>query len=377
MNLPNLAALQRDLEGLTGAARRRTLTARSGLDFSSNDYLGLAARGLLADAARKALDRGVPLGSGGSRLLRGNDPEHEKLEEHAAAFFKSDAALFFSTGYTANSALLSTLPQRDDIILYDALIHASSHEGMRLSRATCQRIRHNDVDHFADVLTKWRGEGGVGTPWILVESLYSMDGDFAPLAELQALAEVQGAMLVIDEAHATGVFGQGGRGLSEMLPHRENVISLHTMGKAFGCEGALLCGPTIMREFLINRGRAFIFSTAPSPLMAAVANEALSQCAKADDLRYGLADRIAQASSAFAALGAKPSGSQIMPIVIGDDAKTMKAAAHLQSAGFDVRGIRPPTVPEGTSRLRISITLNISNDDISALAAFLGEIWER
>lgn len=377
MGIASLTAQQDDLQRLARASRLRRLAPRRGIDFSSNDYLGFATGGLLADAARAALDRGVSLGSGGSRLLRGNDPEHEALETLAAEFFRSEAALFFPTGFAANSALLSTLPQRGDIILYDELIHASSHEGMRLSRAANQRVGHNDPGQFADALANWRKEGGTGTAWLLVESLYSMDGDIAPLRELHALADAYDAILVIDEAHATGVLGDGGRGLSAMLPHRDNVITLHTLGKALGCEGALLCGPAVMRDFIVNRGRGFIFSTAPSPLMAAVAQAALKHCAAADDRRDELARRIARASHSFAALGVTPSGSQIMPLVIGEDGKAMAAAAHVQAAGFDVRGIRPPTVPEGTARLRVSITLNASDDDVMALAACLQGVWNQ
>ena len=377
MGIASLTAQQDDLQRLARASRLRRLAPRRGIDFSSNDYLGFATGGILADAARAALDRGVPLGSGGSRLLRGNDPEHEVLETLAAEFFRSEAALFFPTGFAANSALLSTLPQRGDIILYDELIHASSHEGMRLSRATSRGVGHNDPGQFADALANWRKEGGTGTAWLLVESLYSMDGDIAPLHELHALADVYDAILVIDEAHATGVLGDGGRGLSAMLPHRDNVITLHTLGKALGCEGALLCGPAVMRDFIVNRGRGFIFSTAPSPLMAAVAQAALKHCAAADDRRDELARRIAHASHSFAALGVTPSGSQIMPLVIGEDSKAMAAAAHVQAAGFDARGIRPPTVPEGTARLRVSITLNASDDDVTALATCLQGVWNQ
>ena len=377
MGIASLTAQQEDLQNLAAASRLRKLAPRQGIDFSSNDYLGFATSGILIDVARNALDRGVPLGSGGSRLLRGNDAEHEALEAHAAQFFQSEAALFFPTGFAANSALLSTLPQRGDIILYDELIHASCHEGMRLSRATRQSIGHNDPGQFADALATWRREGGTGTPWLLVESLYSMDGDIAPLHELHALADAYDAILVVDEAHTTGVLGGAGRGLSSALPHRDNVITLHTLGKALGCEGALLCGPAVMRDFLVNRGRAFIFSTAPSPLMAAVACAALEHCASADERRGELARRITHASESFVALGAVPSGSQIMPLIIGEDSQAMAVAAHVQAAGFDVRGIRPPTVPEGTARLRVSITLNVSDDEVTSLATCLQEIWNR
>lgn len=360
-----LEAQRADLDRLAGIGRLRSLAPDRGVDFASNDYLGLAASGLLADAARSALDRGVAVGSGGSRLLRGNRAEHEALEAEAAAFFGAEAALFFPTGYAANSALLATLPQRGDLVLADELVHASMHEGLRLTRAEHRFVPHGDLDAFAAALREWQG----GQVWIAVESLYSMDGDFAPLGELAALAERHGAILLVDEAHATGSFGPAGRGLVAALPARGNAISLHTCGKALGAEGALLCGPATMREFLVNRARGFIFSTAPSPLTAAVVRAALQAVAAREDLRQDLRRRMALARDLLVPLGAEFHGSPILPLVLGDDRRTMAVAAALQAAGYDVRGIRPPTVPEGTSRLRIVITLNASEDDIHGLAA--------
>lgn len=356
---------QRDLAALAERGRARRLIPRTGRDFSSNDYLGLASSGLLAGAARDALERGVPVGSGGSRLLRGNHAEHEALETDAAAFFGAESALYFSSGYAANAALLSTLPQRGDLVVHDALVHASAHEGMRLGRAETRAAAHNDAEAFADIIAAWRREGGTGRPWVAVESLYSMDGDRSPLADLAAVADRYEAMLLVDEAHATGVFGTGGRGLAAALQGRENVITLHTCGKALGAEGALLCGPAVMRDFLVNRGRAFIFSTAPSPLMAAVVRAALDLLT--DERRERLHALIATAERQ---LGIS-TGSQILPLIIGDDVRTMEMAAAVQAAGFDVRGIRPPTVPAGTSRLRISLTLNADEDDVAALANVL------
>ena len=363
-----LTAQLADLERLSAIGRLRSLTPRTGIDFASNDYLGLAGSPLLAAAARAALDRGVPVGSGGSRLLRGNCAEHEALEAEAAAYFGSEVALFLPTGYTANAALLATLPQRGDIIFHDALIHASSHEGMKLSRAEAKAVPHGDAGALADALTRWRGAGHMGKPWIVVESLYSMDGDFAPLDDLADIAARHDAVLVIDDAHATGIAGPQGRGLAAGVRGRAEVISLHTCGKALGCEGALLCGPVAMRVSLIYRARGFIFSTAPSPLMAAVVRAAITITANADDLRATLRERIAAARAALEPLGAQCHGSPIMPLVLGDDRAAMAAATRLQDGGFDVRGIRPPTVPEGTSRLRIVITLNAGLEDIARLA---------
>ena len=372
-----LLAQQNDLTTLDSAARLRRLQPRTGLDFSSNDYLGLARAQRLRNAVAAALARGVSIGSGGSRLLRGNDPEHEALEAEAAAFFGSEAALFFSSGYAANAALLSTLPQRGDLIVHDALIHASAHEGMRLARAESVATPHNDAGAVDQAIAEWRRRGGTGRAWIAVESLYSMDGDRAPLADLAAVAARHAAMLLIDEAHATGVFGPGGRGLAADLEGAENVITLRTCGKALGCEGALLCGPRTMRDFLVNRGRAFIFSTAPSPLMASAVRESLRILADEPDRRERLSALTAFAERTLAPCGVTPTGSQILPLIIGADAPTMRLAAAMQAAGFDMRGIRPPTVPPATVRLRVSLTHNVSEAEIAALAETLSELRAR
>ena len=362
-----------DLAALAARDRLRALTPRRGADFASNDYLALSGAERLRGAIREALDRGVPTGSGGSRLLRGNDSEHEALEAEAAAFFGCEAALYFSSGYAANATLLSTLPQRGDVIVHDALIHASVHEGMRLARAPAFSAEHNDANAFEDAIARWRREGGTGRAWIAVESLYSMDGDQAPLADLVQIAERHDATLLIDEAHATGVFGDQGRGLAAHLEGRPAVITLRTCGKAMGCEGALVCGPAIVREFLVNRGRGFIFSTASSPLMAAAVRESLRILADEPERRADLHARVREAERLFAPFGAEVTGSQILPLVLGDDARTMAVAGAVQAAGYDVRGIRPPTVPAGTSRLRISITRNVGTLELEGLAATLEE----
>jgi 8-amino-7-oxononanoate synthase len=367
------AAQRADLEVLTAQGRRRRLIGRAGRDFSSNDYLGMARAPRLARAVEQAIARGVPIGSGGSRLLRGNDPEHEALEAEAARFFGAESALFLSSGYAANVALLASLPQRGDLIVYDALIHASMHEGLALTRAEKASAKHNDVDSFADAIAAWRTGGGKGRVWLAFESLYSMDGDRAPLADLTRLAERHEAIMLIDEAHATGVFGPEGRGLAAALDGRADTVVLRTCGKALGCEGALVCGPAVMRDFLVNRARPFIFSTAPSPLMAAAVREALRMLAEEPERRTGLMARVAHAEAMLAPLGAAPTGTQIMPLILGDEVRTMVVAGRLQEAGFDIRGIRPPTVPAGTSRLRISLTHNIIPEDIDALAGALAE----
>ncbi|WP_327752795.1 8-amino-7-oxononanoate synthase [Sphingobium sp. SJ10-10] len=363
------------LAALEKRGRLRRLVPRAGRDFASNDYLGLASDPIIAQAVADALARGVPVGSGGSRLLRGNAPEHEGLEAKAADFFKTQAALFMANGFAANLALFSTLPQRGDLIVADELIHASVHDGIRMSKAVAVFARHNDVQSFADLIAAWRQEGGKGRVWIAVETLYSMDGDMAPLSDLAVLAAKHEAMLILDEAHGTGVFGPSGRGLSAGLDGLHNVVTLHTCGKAMGVEGALICGPRILIDYLINRARAFIFSTAPSPLMAVAVSAALDRIEQASDLRDRLKTLRVDAGEAICApLGLPAPRSQIIPVILGEDRRAMAAAAALQEAGFDVRGIRPPTVPPGTSRLRISLTLNVGRADIAALGEALRKV---
>lgn len=368
------ASHDRALDALLRRGRLRTLEPRSGRDFASNDYLGLAESDVLRQAVRDALDRGVPVGAGGSRLLRGNHSEHELLEREAAAFFGAESALFFGGGFVANTAIFSTLPARGDLIVYDELVHASAHEGMKLSKAECRLARHNDADQFHDTITRWRAAGGVGQPWIAVESLYSMDGDRAPLDDLADVARRHDAMLVIDEAHATGVFGDRGRGLGAHLEGRDDVISLHTCGKALGVMGALVLAPARVRSFLINRAKSFIYATAPSPLVAATVRAALRISAEDDERRQRLRERIATAHRLLSEdTGFAPSGTQIQPIIVGPDARAVALAAAMQSRGYDIRAIRPPTVPEGTSRLRLTLTLNTSESDLRNVIAALVE----
>lgn len=369
---------ERALEALARRGRLRSLSGASGIDFASNDYLGLAASTELAEAAATALARGVPLGATGSRLLRGNHPEHEALEADAAQFFGAETALFFGGGFVANYAIFSTLPQRGDLIVADELIHASVHDGMRASKAESRLARHNDPQGYEDTIAAWRTSGGTGRPWIAVESLYSMDGDTAPLDALAEIAARHDGILVIDEAHATGVLGPDGRGLGAHLEGRADVVSLHTCGKGLGVMGALVLAPAIMRDFLINRSRPFIYATAPSPLVAAVVRAALRFCRDQPERREKLAGLVAFAGRELAAhANVTPSGSHIQPVIAGADARATALAETLRAEGFDVRAVRPPTVPEGTARLRLALTLNATQDDVTRLVGVLAPALQR
>ena len=357
------------LAQLSAKGRLRALTRTRGADFTSNDYLALAESAALREAASAALSRGVPLGAGGSRLLRGNHPEHEALEEEAASFFGSETALYFPTGFAANAAIAATLPRRGDLIVYDALIHASFRDGLEPARIAATPAPHNNIAAMDDIIRGWRAGGGKGQVWIADETIYSMDGDAAPLAELVRLAAQHDAMLLLDEAHATGVHGEQGRGLGAAYEGAPNIISLHTCGKALGAAGALVCLPRLYRDFMVNRGRAFIYSTAPSPLMAAVVRASLKIIAGAEQERAQLAALVRHAETGLKKMGLNVSGSQIQPILIGEDHRAVALASALQARGHDIRAIRPPTVPEGTARLRLALTLHVTASDLDGLFA--------
>src|SRR5258708_308456 len=353
------------LDALKDDERLRDLKPRAGIDFVSNDYLGLASAPRMKQAVSAALEAGTPIGAGGSRLLRGNCEEHQSLEAEAAKFFGAETALFFGTGYVANFAVLTTLPQRGDLLVRDSLGHASVHEGAGAGRADVRESRHNESQSVEDTIRDWRVQGGTGRVWIVAESLYSMDGDFAPLEQLVAIADRHDAFLMVDEAHATGVYGKQGRGLTALYEGHENLVVVHTCGKALGAAGALVTATRVLRDFMVNRCRPFIFSTAPSPLMAVAVREALLILQQEPERQQRLTNLMAFTHRQIGARGGwRSSGSQIVPYIVGDNARAMTLASALQARGFDIRGIRPPTVPAGAAPVRISPALNVGEDDV-------------
>lgn len=360
------------LEALSQRDRRRQLIAANGVDFSSNDYLGLAKHDGIRQSMIRALEGGLDLGAGGSRLLRGNHPLHVQLEAFAANFFGAEAALFMATGYLANLSLFSTLPKRGDVIIFDERIHASAKEGIHASSAKHAKFTHNDATACEDAIKRLQGKGRV---WIAVESVYSMDGDVAPLAELMDVAARFDAFLIVDEAHATGVHGPDGRGLSTQFEGHPNLIAMHTCGKALGQAGALVTLPQVLKDYMINCARSFIYTTAPPPLTALAVQCALQVVRDEPPLRTRLLDQVDYARDKLtAAFGSVPGTTQILPLIVGEDGRALDLAQRLQSRGFDVRAIRAPTVVEGSARLRVAITLNVDNADIDALASALTEV---
>jgi 8-amino-7-oxononanoate synthase len=358
--------LYEGLRGLEARSQRRSLVEIQGVNFCSNDYLGLAEHpGLRAEVA-EAVRLAEKIGGTGSRLLSGQTEVWRDLEEEFAKFAGTESALFFTTGYAANVGLLSSLVGKDDLVFSDECNHASLIDGMRLSGARKVIYSHLNLNALEDAL---RREPGTSPRKLIVsESVFSMDGDIAPLVELATLAEKYNAALILDEAHATGVHGPAGHGLAAAAGITSKVLAIiHTCGKALASAGAFVCGPAVLKEHLVNHARTFIFSTALPSYFAQQIRTALRLAEGMNEGRASLLQRAAWFRAALQSKGFDTAGtaSQIVPVVLGNNDATLDAAEHLQREGFAVRGIRPPTVPEGGSRLRLSLTARISEQELS------------
>ena len=327
---------------------------REVVNFSSNNYLGIANHPELAAAAKAAIDR-YGCGSGASRLITGNMTLHEELESKLAEFKGTEAALVFNSGFQANSGILSTLAGERDVIFSDALNHASIIDGCRLSRAKTEVYRHRDLEHL-ELQLKEAARGA--RKLIVTETIFSMDGDEAPLAAIVELAEKYDAMVMVDEAHATGIFGANGAGVVAKLGLGERVlVQMGTLGKALGGFGAYVAGSSALRDLLINCCRSFIFTTALPPAIMAMALAAIDLVRNEPQRRAALWENCRSLKQGLRELGyALGAGeSPILPLIIGDADKCMRFSERLLEKGIFVQGIRPPTVPPGTSRLRITL----------------------
>jgi glycine C-acetyltransferase/8-amino-7-oxononanoate synthase len=346
------------------------------LDFSSNDYLALSIHPDLCAAAHQALDQ-YGTGTGAARLMSGDLQLFHLLEDATAAFKNQAAALLFGSGYMANIGVIPTLVGRGDVIFADRLNHASIYDGCSLSGARLVRFRHNDIEHLADCLKTSRG---TGKALIIVESLYSMDGDRSPLAGIVELKNRYGCLLMVDEAHATGIFGaQGGGIIQEDGLEKEVDIAMGTFGKALGSYGAYIAGSADLKEYLINRARTFIYSTGLPPATAAASLAAINLSKKDPSLRQQLLDNCAYFKKCLqeAGLPGNPGPSQIVPIMVGNSRQAIKIAKTFRKNGIFVTAVRPPTVPEGTARLRFSVTLHQSRQDLKHTAGLLLEICSK
>ncbi len=358
------------LRTIRDAQLLRTLRPPTGIDFSSNDYLGLAGHPLVKRAMIGAVEQ-HGCGSTGSRLLRGEREAFSAVERKFAAFKHTERALYFSSGYLANLAVLTTLPEDGDIIFSDERNHASLIDGVRLSAASRVVFPHANLDELAHSL---RSRPTSGHAFVVTESLFSMDGDVPPLADYATLCRSAGATLIVDEAHAVGLYGAHGSGLIEASGvERDVCVSINTAGKALGVAGAFVAGPAWAIDYLIQAGRPFIFSTAPPPSLAAALDASLDIVINEPERRAKLAARVKHLRDALAAAGiVVPAGfTQIVPVVLGDNDRALQAAGELQAKGFDVRAIRPPSVAPGTARLRISVNLNLSEDTINRFVSAL------
>ncbi|MEX1188632.1 MAG: aminotransferase class I/II-fold pyridoxal phosphate-dependent enzyme [Bacteroidia bacterium] len=334
--------LLQQLESLNHNHLMRELSLpQGGVDFYSNNYLGLASSVTESKYAYS--------GSGGSRLISGNYEAIEELEMFLASFHYAEAALIFPSAYQANIGLFRVLAGKEDTLLYDEHAHASIRDGMLLSYARKQMFRHNDLQDLEKKLQSAEGE-----KYIVVEGLYSMDGDFAPLEKIAELCRKYSAYLLVDEAHSNGIYGEKGEGIANSKDILEVCIArVYGFGKAIGCQGAAIVGSDNLRNLLINKHRAFIFSTGTSPILINAISANYHQIENAQDSRKLLFSNIRHFNSLFTTLGSSEWNSPIKSIPFPGNENVMKKAAELRELGFEVKGIRSPTVPESTERIRV------------------------
>lgn len=386
--------LQNELDGLraTGLERslRRVTAVQSAevtldggalVNFSSNDYLGLAGHPALREAATRAV-RDWGAGSGASRLICGSFQVHHELEEALAAFKGAPATLTFSSGYATAIGTITALTGPEDVIILDKLVHACCVDGARLSGATLRVYRHNDLEDLETKL-KWaagrRAAGRNRRVLVITESVFSMDGDLAPLRNIVELKERHGAWLMVDEAHATGLYGEHRRGLVEEFTVADQVeIQMGTLGKALGAGGGYIAGSRALIDLLIHRARSFLFTTAPVPAQAAAARAAIElvQSPEGEALRQRLWANVDTVKNRVIDAGwtLSPVRSAILPLAIGDEAQALRTSTALREAGLLIPAIRYPTVARGEARLRLTVSASHSARDFQSLADGLARV---
>jgi 8-amino-7-oxononanoate synthase len=353
----------------------RTLRPPHGVDLSSNDYLALSRHPRIVDAfARGLAEEGA--GSTGSRLLRGDREAFAEAERRFAVFKGTPRALFFSSGYLANIAVITSLTEASDVVFSDERNHASLIDGIRLARSERVVFPHNDVSALAQLL---ESTPCAGLRFVVVESLFSMDGDRAPLDRYVGLCRSNDAVLIVDEAHAVGVCGERGTGLLDECAAARMCVSINTAGKALGVGGAFVAGPETAIDYLAQRARPFVFSTAAPPAMAHAIMASLDLVGDEPDRRHRVRELSAYLRQCLSDAGVDTAegDSHIVPIYIGDNDAAVSVAAALQADGFDVRAIRPPTVPAGTSRLRVSVNVLLDEPTIDRFVVRLSSVMKE
>ena len=360
----------RTVEGPTGRTIR--INGREFLCFCSNNYLGLAGDSRLIEAASRAAER-YGCGAGASRLVSGTLEIHRELERRIASFKGKEAAILFPTGYMANVGAIPALAGEDDLVIVDRLDHASIIDGCRLSRARMLVYGHCDLDGLERILKR---RTGFRRRFIVTDSVFSMDGDIAPLEGIVELADRYGAHVMVDEAHATGTIGEGGRGVARLLGVENGIaVSMGTLSKAVGSVGGFISGSNALIDYLGNRARSFIYTTAPPPPCCGSALRALDIIEAGAGLRERLAANVRMLKEGLASLGYDTgrSGTQIVPLIAGESESAVSLSRFLFGRGIFVPAIRPPTVPEGTSRLRITLMATHTKGDIEELLSALEE----
>ncbi len=361
------------LRDLETRDQRRSLAEIAGVNLCSNDYLGLAESDALRAAVLDAVREAPRVGGTGSRLLSGHLDVWNAIEQEFAEFSGTDAALYFGSGYAANIGLLTSVLRKGDIVFSDELNHASLIDGIRLSGARKVIYPHLDLNFLEDGLRSHANESG--RKFVVAETVFSMDGDVAPLTEMAALCERFGAGLILDEAHATAVHGPSGRGIAVAAGLAADAVAVtHMCGKALASAGAFVCGSVALKEHLVNHARTFIFSTAMPPYIAGQIHAALRIARGMDEHRAELIASSRRLAAVLQQQGYDTAGSstQIVPVVIGGNEEALAVAAFLRTQGFAVRAIRPPTVKEGRARLRLSVTCAIAASELGRLEDCLG-----
>jgi 8-amino-7-oxononanoate synthase len=368
--------LEDELAALREQNQFRELSIPVGIDLGSNDYLGLSSDPRLKEAIIRAVNCDRRVASTGSRLLSGNSERWDALEAEFADFLGTEAALYFPSGYAANIGLLTSLLRRTDTVFSDSSNHASIIDGIRLSFARKVVFPHLNLDYLESAMKR----ATTGQRVVIVESVFSMEGDRAPFPELVGLCDRYNAALIVDEAHSIGVDGPQGRGILASIGRPDSVVaSIHTCGKALAAIGAFVAGSRTLRNFLINRARTFIFTTALPPYCAAHIRESLKLAYEADAARARLRELSEYLRRNLKAGGfdTRRSDSQIIPLVLGTNEEALRFAASVCAAGFAIRAIRPPTVPAGTARLRLSLNAGLSFANLEAVTKALVAARDR